>query len=143
MKKKLNDYFDTKINDLTKKFQTDIEEIETIKYNFVDEIVKKISELHTEFEEIEKEIISSHGNNKNPIYVWSYPKMNKITELTGHLSRALYMTMSPDGCTMVSGASDETLRFWNINERDIIKKKITEHNSDNFLSCFSSIMSVH
>ena len=91
----------------------------------------------------EKEIISSHGNNKNPIYVWSYPKMNKITELTGHLSRALYMTMSPDGCTMVSGASDETLRFWNINERDIIKKKITEHNSDNFLSCFSSIMSVH
>ena len=55
LKKKLNDYFDTKINDLTKKFQTDIEEIETIKYNFVDEIVKKISELHTEFEEIEKE----------------------------------------------------------------------------------------
>ena len=62
----------------------------------------------------EKEIISSHGNNKNPICIWSYPKMNKITELTGHLSRALYMAMSPDGCTMVSGSSDETLRFWNI-----------------------------
>ena len=91
----------------------------------------------------EKELISSHGNNKNPIFVWSYPKMNKITELTGHLSRALYMTMSPDGCTLVSGASDETLRFWNINEREIIKKKIREHTSDNFLSCFDSIMSVH
>ena len=91
----------------------------------------------------EKEIISSHGNNKNPIYVWSYPKMNKITELTGHLSRALYMAMSPDGCTLVSGSSDETLRFWNINEREIIKKKIKGNNKDNILSCFNSMMCIH
>ena len=91
----------------------------------------------------EKEIISSHGNNKNPIYVWSYPKMNRITELTGHLNRVLYMAMSPDGCTMVSGASDETLRFWNINERDIINKKNKSKNNNNFLSCFNSMMSIH
>ena len=91
----------------------------------------------------EKEIISSHGNNKNPICIWSYPKMNKITELTGHLSRALYMAMSPDGCTMVSGSSDETLRFWNINEREIIKKKSKEQDTDNILSCFNSLMSIH
>ena len=89
----------------------------------------------------EKEIISSHGNNKNPIYIWSYPKMNKITELAGHLSRALYMAMSPDGSTMVSGASDETLRFWNINERDIVNKKNKSKN--NFLSCFNSMMCIH
>ena len=91
----------------------------------------------------EKEIISSHGNNKNSINVWSYPKMNKIAELTGHLSRALYMTMSPDGCTVVSGASDETLRFWNINERDIIKKKNKLNNMNNILSCFNSMMCIH
>ena len=91
----------------------------------------------------EKEIISSHGNNKNPIYVWSYPKMNKITELTGHLSRALYMAMSPDGCTLVSGSSDETLRFWNINEREIIKKKNKGNNTDNIFSCFNSMMCIH
>ncbi len=91
----------------------------------------------------EKEIISSHGNNKNPIYVWSYPKMNRITELTGHLNRVLYMTMSPDGCTLVSGSSDETLRFWNINEREIIKKKSKDKNTDNILSCFNSLMSIH
>ena len=91
----------------------------------------------------EKEIISSQGNNKNQICLWSYPKMNKIAELNGHLNRALYMAMSPDGCTMVSGSSDETLRFWNINERDIIKKKNREHNSENSLSCFGSIMSIH
>ena len=91
----------------------------------------------------EKELISSHGNNKNSIYIWSYPKMNKITELNGHLSRALYMAMSPDGCTMVSGASDETLRFWNINERDVIKKKNKGNNTNSILSCFNSMMCIH
>ena len=91
----------------------------------------------------EKELISSNGNNKNSIYISSYPKMNKITELTGHLSRALYLTMSPDGCTLVSGSSDETLRFWNVNEREIIKKKSMNENSDNILSCFNSMMCIH
>ena len=91
----------------------------------------------------EKEIISSQSNNKNQICVWSYPKMNKIAELNGHLNRALYMAMSPDGCTLVSGSSDETLRFWNINEREKIKKKNKEHNSNNAFSCFQSIMSIH
>ena len=91
----------------------------------------------------EKEIISSQGNNKNQICIWSYPKMNKIAELNGHLNRALYLSMSPDGCTMVSGGSDETLRFWNINEKEIIKKKIRERNNGNALSCFGSVMSIH
>ena len=91
----------------------------------------------------EKEIISSQGNNKNHICLWSYPKMNKIAELNGHLNRALYLAMSPDGCTMVSGSSDETLRFWNINEREIVKKKNKENNPGNALSCFGSIMSIH
>ena len=79
----------------------------------------------------EKEIISSHGNSKNSICVWTYPKMNKIAELNGHLSRALYMAMSPDGCTLVSGSSDETLRFWNINERDKIKKSKSNTKMNN------------
>ena len=91
----------------------------------------------------EKEIISSQGNNKNQICIWSYPKMNKIAELNGHLNRALYLSMSPDGCTMVSGSSDETLRFWNINEKEIIKKRIRERNNGNALSCFGSVMSIH
>ena len=91
----------------------------------------------------EKEIISSQGNNKNQICLWSYPKMNKIAELNGHLNRALYLAMSPDGCTMVSGSADETLRFWNINERDIIKKKNRENKSSNSLALFGEIMSIH
>uniref|UniRef100_A0A0A9FAI3 Cell division cycle protein 20 n=1 Tax=Arundo donax TaxID=35708 RepID=A0A0A9FAI3_ARUDO len=40
--------------------------------------------------------------------------MVKMTELNGHTSRVLFMAQSPDGCTVVSAAADETLRFWNV-----------------------------
>lgn len=40
--------------------------------------------------------------------------MEKVATLTGHSSRVLYLAMSPDGENIVSGAGDETLRFWNI-----------------------------
>ena len=69
----------------------------------------------------EKEIISSHGFSKNQISVWKYPKMNKVADLVGHLNRVLYLAVSPDGCTLVSGSADETLRFWNLNDKEKIK----------------------
>jgi cell division cycle 20-like protein 1 (cofactor of APC complex) len=40
--------------------------------------------------------------------------MEKIATLTGHTYRVLYLAMSPDGSSIVTGAGDETLRFWNI-----------------------------
>ena len=40
--------------------------------------------------------------------------MKKITTLTGHSFRVLYLSMSPNGQTIVTGAGDETLRFWKI-----------------------------
>jgi cell division cycle 20-like protein 1 (cofactor of APC complex) len=40
--------------------------------------------------------------------------MERISELTGHTSRVLYLAMSPDGENIVTGAGDETLRFWNL-----------------------------
>ena len=64
----------------------------------------------------EREIISSHGFNKNQITIWNYQKMKKVCELKGHMSRVLYLTMSPDENYICSGSSDETLRFWKINE---------------------------
>ncbi len=39
--------------------------------------------------------------------------MTQIATLTGHTFRVLYLAMSPDGQTIVTGAGDETLRFWN------------------------------
>jgi WD40 repeat protein len=64
----------------------------------------------------EKEIISSHGYSKHQISLWRYPSMHKVIELNGHMSRVLYLAMSPDGCSIVSGAGDETLRFWKIHD---------------------------
>ena len=34
--------------------------------------------------------------------------------MTGHHYRVLYLAMSPDGESIVTGAGDETLRFWNV-----------------------------
>ena len=40
--------------------------------------------------------------------------MQKLTTLTGHTYRVLYLAMSPCGQNIVTGAGDETLRFWNV-----------------------------
>lgn len=60
------------------------------------------------------EIVSTHGYSLNQIIVWRYPGMAKVATLTGHTYRVLYLAMSPDGQTIVTGAGDETLRFWNV-----------------------------
>ena len=60
------------------------------------------------------EIVSTHGYSLNQIIVWKYPTMQKVATLTGHTYRVLYLSMSPDGQSIVTGAGDETLRFWNV-----------------------------
>ncbi|KAI3707067.1 hypothetical protein L6452_25259 [Arctium lappa] len=59
------------------------------------------------------ELVSTHGYSQNQIIVWRYPSMSKLATLTGHTYRVLYLAISPDGQTIVTGAGDETLRFWN------------------------------
>ena len=76
---------------------------------------------------IEKEIISSHGYNKNQIIIWNYEKNKKICELKGHMNRVLYLTMSPNERYICSGSGDETLRFWEINDESSIRKIIKEN----------------
>ncbi|GMI10814.1 hypothetical protein TrLO_g15776 [Triparma laevis f. longispina] len=60
------------------------------------------------------ELVSTHGYSLNQIILWRYPSMTKIATLTGHTYRVLYLAMSPDGSTIVTGAGDETLRFWQV-----------------------------
>ena len=40
--------------------------------------------------------------------------MKKQATLTGHNLRVLYLAMNPEGDTIVTGAGDETLRFWKV-----------------------------
>lgn len=67
---------------------------------------------------INNELISSHGFSggkvSNQVQIWRYPDMSQVATLMGHAKRVLYLAMSPDGESIVSGAGDETLRFWDI-----------------------------
>ena len=63
------------------------------------------------------ELVSTHGFSsttaQNQICIWKYPSLELVASLTGHTNRVLYLAMSPEGETIVTGAGDETLRFWN------------------------------
>lgn len=52
--------------------------------------------------------------------------MKKLATLTGHSMRVLYLAMSPEGDNIVTGAGDETLRFWKIFPE---KKKVNKTTS--------------
>lgn len=45
----------------------------------------------------------------------------------GHTSRVLYLSMSPDGENIVTGAGDETLRFWNLNNTKVVGTREKEN----------------
>ena len=82
------------------------------------------------------ELVSTHGYSHNEINIWKYPRMEKIATLTGHTYRVLYLAMSPDGSTIVTGAGDETLRFWNLfpNRNESSGKKTASYlNTDSIM----------
>jgi len=60
------------------------------------------------------ELVSTHGYSQNQILIWKYPSMVQLAKLTGHTYRVLFLATSPDGEAIVTGAGDETLRFWNV-----------------------------
>ena len=66
------------------------------------------------FSKSSNEIVSTHGYSDNAVVVWKYPSLKKVATLTGHNLRVLYLAMSPDAETVVTGAGDETLRFWKL-----------------------------
>ncbi|WEW59983.1 substrate-specific activator of APC-dependent proteolysis [Emydomyces testavorans] len=81
------------------------------------------------------EIVSTHGYSQNQIVVWKYPRMEQVVSLTGHTFRVLYLAMSPDGQTVVTGAGDETLRFWKI----FNKKGLKDHGRESKLTALTTI----
>lgn len=86
-----------------------------------------------------QELVSTHGYSKNQVVIWKYSQasgsgsssgissgsngrsdpyqLTQIASLTGHTYRVLYLAMSPDGESIVTGAGDETLRFWKVFEK--------------------------
>ena len=60
------------------------------------------------------ELVSTHGYSQHQVNIWRCPQMTKAAALLGHSSRVLYLAISPDSSTIVTGAGDETLRFWKV-----------------------------
>lgn len=77
------------------------------------------------FSKNSNEMVSTHGFSLNQIIVWDLDSMEKLSTLTGHSLRVLYLSMSPCGQTVVTGAGDETLRFWNIFPESKNQNKVT------------------
>ncbi|KAG6612596.1 cell division cycle protein 20 [Phytophthora cinnamomi] len=90
----------------------------------------------------EKELLSSHGYSQNELCLWKYPSMTKVKELTGHTSRVLHLAASPDGETVVSGAADETLRFWKVFGPNRKARKAGSSTAELSSSSLSSVMSI-
>ena len=66
------------------------------------------------FSKTSNELISTHGFSLNQINVWSLPNLQKTATLIGHTFRVLYLGLSPNGQNIVTGAGDQTLKFWNV-----------------------------
>ncbi|KAJ2782563.1 WD repeat-containing protein slp1 [Coemansia javaensis] len=63
-----------------------------------------------------RELVTSHGFPHNHLALWSYPSLAKIVDIPAHDKRVLHTAMSPDGQTIATAASDESLKFWRIFE---------------------------
>lgn len=72
------------------------------------------------FSKISNEMVTTHGYSLNQINLWTTngnwqdKTVSKVTTLTGHTYRVLYLAASPYGESIITGAGDETLRFWNV-----------------------------
>ncbi len=74
------------------------------------------------------ELVSTHGFSQNQIMVWRCPSLSRLATLSGHTQRVLQLSLSPDGQTVVTGAGDETLRFWHVfpsRNREVKGSKLT------------------
>lgn len=83
----------------------------------------------------EDELVSSHGfsssadsTSNNQVLVWKADPENfeRLATLSGHTSRVLYMSMSYDSSTVVTGAGDETLRFWELYPQSELSARSTD-----------------
>ncbi|KAH8320980.1 hypothetical protein KR067_012896 [Drosophila pandora] len=60
------------------------------------------------------ELVTTHGYAQPQVIVWRYPSLKQVVRLTGHTHRVVYLAVSPDNESIVTGGADETLRFWSV-----------------------------
>ncbi|KAH8401349.1 hypothetical protein KR009_004861 [Drosophila setifemur] len=60
------------------------------------------------------ELVTTHGYAQPQVVVWRYPSLKQVVRLSGHSHRVVYLAVSPDSESIVTGGGDETLRFWSV-----------------------------
>lgn len=60
------------------------------------------------------EFVTSHGYSDNLILVWNSDTFDVKASLKGHKDRVIYLSTGPDLQKIVTGAGDETIRFWDV-----------------------------
>lgn len=61
-----------------------------------------------------EELVSGHGYVSNALSLWVSSSLTRAGTIAGHCSRVLHLAASPDGESVVTGAGDETLKFWRL-----------------------------
>ena len=98
----------------------------TLSMTMINEVCTESQVCNLLFSKTSNEFVSTHGLYGNQIIVWKYPDLAKICVIDGphsHSERVLYLSDSPNGENIVTGASDETLKFWNVFPPKEAKKK--------------------
>ena len=89
----------------------------TLSMTMISEISTPSQVCNLLFSKTSNEFVSTHGLYDNQIIVWKYPELEKICVIdrpNSHSDRVLYLSESPNGENIVTGSSDETLKFWNV-----------------------------
>uniref|UniRef100_A0AC35TQB8 WD_REPEATS_REGION domain-containing protein n=1 Tax=Rhabditophanes sp. KR3021 TaxID=114890 RepID=A0AC35TQB8_9BILA len=85
------------------------------------------------FSKHSSELVSTHGYSLNQITIWKYPSLQPVLKLSGHSQRVLFLAMSPNGESIVTGAADETLRFWHVfssqSSKRFVRSKLNIHSA--------------
>lgn len=77
------------------------------------------------------------GYRETGIKLWKYPEMELLTVLTNHQGWISDLRFSPDGLTLASSSSDQTIRFW---DRTSLAEKgvLRGHRHEVMSVCFSA-----
>lgn len=66
-------------------------------------------------ERARNQFVTTHGFSKNNLLLWDTNMPNQpVCEFEGHDKRVLYSALGPSGLEIVTGAGDETLKFWEV-----------------------------
>ena len=97
-----------------------------LSFNLVNSVETDSQVCNILFSKNSNEFVTTHGHPKNQIVVWKYPEMIKMSVLDSaqsHSQRILFVSDSPNGEDIVTGASDETLKFWSVFAKKKSKKE--------------------